>query len=262
MRRACAPSRRLALGVVGVIMASVAGCVSEPSGTIAPPASRAERLEAQVNLARGYLESEAPARARAPLDRALAIDSNSADALGLYAVYFLREGEPRLAETYFRRALRSDPAHAPNLNNFAALLLSEGRYREARDPLRRLVGDTGYAGRARAFERLGDVARRLGDAAAARDAFTRALALEPSLQGAALGLAEIALAAGDLPTAARYFADAREQGAPTRESLCFGQRLAARTGDTDLAASQALALRSLYPNAADPCVEPARRQGP
>ena len=107
-----------------------------------------------------------------------------------------------------------------------------------------------------------DVERRLGDAAAARDAFTRALALEPSLQGAALGLAEIALAAGDLPTAARYFADAREQGAPTRETLCFGQRLAARTGDTDLAASQALALRSLYPNAADPCVEPARTQGP
>ena len=80
--------------------------------------------------------------------------------------------------------------------------------------------------------------------------------------GAALGLAEIALAAGDLPTAARYFAGAREQGAPTRETLCFGQRLAARTGDTDLAASQALALRSLYPNAADPCVEPARTQGP
>jgi type IV pilus assembly protein PilF len=259
---AYAPSRCLALGVVGVIMASVAGCVSEPVGTVTAPASRAERLEAQVNLARGYLESEAPARALAPLDRALAIDSNSADALGLYAVYYLRESEPRLAETYFRRALRSDPAHAPNLNNFAALLLSEGRYREALDPLRRLVENTGYPGRPRVFERLGEVERRLGDSAAAREAFNRALALDPALEGAALGLVSIALDAGDLETAKRYFVSSSPRGAPTLQRICVGQRLATRTGDANLAASLALALRSGYPEAADPCAEPASTQGP
>lgn len=225
----------------------VAGCASDSSGT--QPASAEARLEAQINLARGYLESADPARARAPLDRALAIEPGSADALGLYAVYFLRESEPELAEQYYKRALRSDPDHAPNLNNYAALLVAQGRYREAVAPLQRLVADTGYRGRPMAFANLGLAERQLGDIAAARDAFERAIALESGQPEARLALAELDLARGRAVSALTHYEIYRGNARPTAASLCVGLRIARAVGDADEAASFRLSLRNLFPDA-------------
>ncbi|MFM7121074.1 MAG: type IV pilus biogenesis/stability protein PilW [Gammaproteobacteria bacterium] len=225
----------------------LAGCAVNTGG--AQPASREARLEAQINLARGYLESADPTRARAPLDRALAIEPGSADALGLYAVYYLRENEPELAEQYYKRALRADPDHAPTLNNYAALLVAQARYREALTPLRRLVADTAYRGRQLAFVNMGLALRQLGDMEAARDAFERAAALDPAQPDAELALAELDLAAGRAESARRHYEVYRANARPTAASLCVGIRLSRALGDADELASQRLSLRRLFPDA-------------
>lgn len=233
--------------LAGVTLMTLAGCVADTSSS--QPAPAGARLEAQINLARGYLESADPARARAPLDRALAIDPGSADALGLYAVYYLRESEPELAEQYYKRALRSDPDHAPNLNNYAALLVAQGRYRDALAPLKRLVADTGYRGRPLAFANLGLAERQLGDILAAREAFQRAVALDPGQAEARLALAELDLAGGRAASALTHYEIYRANAKPTAASLCVGMRIARAVGDADELASYRLSLRNLFPDA-------------
>jgi type IV pilus assembly protein PilF len=236
-----------AIGSATLLLVLLAGCVTE--GLDVPePASKADRVQAQINLARGYLESTDPSRARTPLENALKIDPGSADALGLFAVYYQRESEPGLAEEYYRRALRADPRHARNLNNYAALLYGQGRYREALGPLETLVEDTSYRGRPMAYETLGLTQLQLGRTAPAQAAFTRALALNPELPTSNLELADLAYRAADYATASQHYELFRARARQTPRSLCLGINLAVATGDVDQRASYEIALRNLYPD--------------
>jgi type IV pilus assembly protein PilF len=238
--------KRKVSGFAAVLALLLAGCVTETTG-VPEPASREARVQAQINLARGYLESDNPARARAPLERAIEIDPGSADALGLFAVFYQGQGEPKLAEDYYRRALRAEPRHARNLNNYAVLLVGQGRYRDALGPLETLVQDTAYRGRANAFESLGLARIQVGQPDKARAAFERALDINPELVTSHLELAALALADGDHASATRHYEIYRAKARQTARSLCVGIQLAAATGDADQRASYELALRNLYP---------------
>ncbi len=63
----------------------VGGCVTTHKGRLPQPASQELRMQAQLNLARGYLGKRDFDRAREPVERALAMDSRSAEALMLLA---------------------------------------------------------------------------------------------------------------------------------------------------------------------------------
>jgi type IV pilus assembly protein PilF len=232
--------------LIAVLGIALGGCVTETPG-VPEPASKEARLEAQINLARGYLESTNPARARAPLERALEIDPGSADALGLFAVFYQRDEEYDLAETYYRRALRADSRHPANLNNYAAFLYAQGRYKEALGPLQTLVSITSYRGRAMAFENLGLTQLRLGQNAEARAAFDRALGLSPEMSGSNLEMAALAYGDGDYRSAQQYYDVFRARSRQSPRSLCLGIKLARATGDADQRASYEVALRNLYP---------------
>jgi len=234
----------LTLGVLAVLLA---GCVTENTG-VPEPATKEARVQAQINLARGYLESDDKTRAREPLERALEIDPGSADALGLLAVFYQGEEEPELAEQFYKRALRADAEHAPNLNNYAGLLYSQGRYREALAPLKTLVGNTSYRGRATAYESLGLTQLQVGNVAEARAAFARALALNPTLADSNLELADLAYRESDYATAATHYELFRARARQTPRSLCLGANLARAQGDADQQASYAIALKNLYPD--------------
>jgi len=245
MRAAKRPVSRSAW-LIPVLALALAGCVTETPG--APePASREARVQAQINLARGYLDSDDPSRARVPLERALEIDPGSADALGLFAVFYQRDEEMELAEQYYRRALRADANHPANLNNYAALLYAQGRYKEALDPLQKLVAITSYRGRATAFENLGLTQMRLGEVEPARNAFRRALSLNPELPGSNLEIADLAYRDGDYRTAADHYDVFRQRARQSPRSLCLGISLARALGDSDQRASYEIALRNLYP---------------
>jgi type IV pilus assembly protein PilF len=249
------PSSRLQIAIWRsllpvVLVAALAGCVTE--GGVAPePAPKEARAEAQINLARGYLDSDDPSRARVPLERALEIDPNSADALGLFAVFYQRDEEPKLAEQYYKRALRADPAHPANLNNYAVMLYSQGRYEEALRPLESLVEITSYRGRAMAFENLGLTRLKLGATADARAAFGRALGLNPDLSASNLEIADLAYREGDYPTALKHYDVFRARARQSPRSLCLGINLARAVNDADQRASYEVALRNLYPQSTE-----------
>ncbi len=76
---------------VVLLVVFLAACVTESSGGLPPPAEDNIRLQAQLDLARGYFESQDWSRARPPLRRALEIDPRSAETHVLFAVLSERQ---------------------------------------------------------------------------------------------------------------------------------------------------------------------------
>jgi len=236
---------RLAWAVVGLVL--VCGCVTTDTGR-REPAPKHVQLQAQLDLARGYLEQRSWNRAKSPLERALAIDPRSAEAYTLMGVMFQGQNETRLAEEAYQRALRLNPRHVMALNNYGSFLYAQGRYEEALGPQRTLVRDPSYRERARAYENLGLTELEVGNTGRARDAFQRALSFNVVLPRSSLELARMAYEEGDRQSAEQYYDMFRSRARQTPRSLCLGIRLAGDAGNSDQAASYAIALKNLYPN--------------
>ncbi|MEJ2132392.1 MAG: type IV pilus biogenesis/stability protein PilW, partial [Gammaproteobacteria bacterium] len=206
-----------------------------------------ERLQAHLDLARGYLEKRDASRARKPLNRALSIDKRSWEAHDLYALLFQMEGESELADEHFRRALRSSPNNARVLNNYGAFLYSQGRYRDARRRLEKAIRDPSYVGRSQVYENLGLVQLKLGDVKDAERSFQRSLMLNAAQSRARLELAEIYFNRDEFDIARQYYEAFRNAERQNPRSLWLGIRLARIYSDEDAVASYGLQLRNLYP---------------
>jgi len=242
------------LAIVATVLGSLTACVTESTGGLPPPAPLEERVQAQLDLARGYLEQRDFVRAQPPLQKALEIDPRHVEAHVLIAVLFGVQSEKELAEFHYRTALRIDPDNAQALNNYGSFLYSQGRFADALQPLSRLVKDTTYRARSQAFENLGMAQLRLGQIDAAEASFERALDLNFRQPGAALELAEIAFARGDVELATARLLEFRSLARQNARSLCLNMKVAAHLEQQDLVASSALALKNLYPDVADQCL--------
>lgn len=245
---------RLLLALVLALSLPVA-CVTESTGP--SPAADAERVQAQLDLARGYMEENDFGQARRPLNRALEIDPRNVEAHVLLGVVNQAEGDEDLAEANFRNALRVSPDDPQALNNYASFLYGQGRYDEAVKPLRRLVQNPSYPARSQAYENLGIAELRIGERDRAREAFRRALSLNFRQPRSSLELAMLAFEDGEYPQAQRFYDDFRGLARQNARSLCLGLRLGRALGNADQVASYELALRNLYADSPDAqrCVE-------
>lgn len=237
-----------------VMLGSAAGCVTETTGGLPAPAEAEARVQAQLDLARGYIEQRNMMRARTSLNRALEIDPAHVETRVLYAVVLESENEYELAEDNYRAALRAEPANAQALNNYGRFLYGRQRYAEAIDVLSVLVQDTGYRARAQAFENLGLalIAAQRGEEAHA--AFTRSLELNFRQPRSSLELAAIELARGNYDTAQSQLISFRTYARQTPRSLCLGIQINRALGNADEVASNTLALKNLYPEQAAQCL--------
>jgi type IV pilus assembly protein PilF len=245
--RHAVPARWLAALAVVVLGGLNTGCVTTVDGVSQQPASQAQRVQAQLALARGHIETGDWQSARQPLERALEIDARSSDAHALLALVYQAEGSYGRAEESYRRALRFNRDNALALNNFGTFLFLQQRHGEARQMLLRAVEDTAYHARPQAYENLALVELALGEPARASDALERALRLNPDLPRAHLELADLQLARGDHAAALEHYARFRRLASQTPRSLWLGIRLSQAVRDRDAAASYALQLRNMFP---------------
>ena len=236
---------------VFLLVVFLSSCVTEITGGLPPPAEGEVRLKAQLDLARGYFESQDWSRARVPLDRALEINSRSAEVHVLLAELSEREDEPETAEKHLKRALKIDPDHSQALNNYGTFLYGQQRYFEALVPLRRLVADPGYHMRAQAYENLGLTELKVGEENAAKEAFSRALRLNLGQPRSSLELADIAYSEGNFDSARGYYQGFMSLARQNPRSLCLGMKIGHKFGETDQVASYALALKNLYPSSVE-----------
>jgi type IV pilus assembly protein PilF len=234
-------------GVAALLCALVSGCVTTEIGGV-QKAPTAQRLQAQLDLARGYLEIGDTQSARRPLERALNIDPRSSEAHVLLATVYLADGDKRLAEQEYKTALRDDPKNAMARNNYGTFLFAEERYKDARSQLQQAADDPNYGRRAQAFENLGLTELKLDQVDAAEQSFRRALLLNNALPRCYLELAQIEFAAGKFAAAKEDFAHYNALAKPTPRSLWLGIRLSRVLNDEDELASYAIALRNLFPD--------------
>lgn len=241
-----------------LLVLGVGGCVTQSTGGLPDPAGPADRVQAQLDLARGYLEQGNTERARAALNKAMEIDPKAVEAHVLLGVLNAAESEWGLAERNFRTALAIAPANPQALNNYASFLYSRGRYDEAVSYLRELVQNTDYRARSQAYENLGLAELKTGEVAAAKESFARALQLSFSQPQSSLELAQIAYDEGQIGMAIQRYDGFRSQAQQTPRSLCLGMKLAQESGNPDQLASYAMALSNLYPKSreARECVVP------
>ncbi len=234
------------------------GCVTSRTGGLPDPAAPADRVTAQLDLARGYLEQGNTERARTSLNKALQIDPRSVEAHVLLGVLNAAESEWGLAERDFKTALSISPKDPMALNNYGSFLYSRGRYEEAVHYLRILVQDPDYRARSQAYENLGLAELKINEVEAARDSFSRSLQLSFAQPIASLELAQISYDEGDIALASTHYDAFRTLAPQSSRSLCLGMKISQRKGDFDAMASYALALNNLFPNSPEvsECVVP------
>lgn len=229
------------------LLVAVAGCVTESNSNL-KTGTEQQRLQAYLDLARGYIEKNDYANARRALDGALKVDSSSSEAHVLLAAVYLGTGDKALADKEYKAALRSDPHNSMAQNNYGTFLFAEGRYKDAAKHLKIAADDVGYARRAQAYENLGMTQLKLNQAPDAEQSFLRALMLNRVQPRSAFELADLYFRAGDFPRAKQYFDAYNGMAQPTARSLWLGVRLSRVLGDQDQLASYALALKNLFPD--------------
>ena len=235
------------LTVVGLAVLLLGGCVTTIDGPDRKPSSQVDRLNAQLNLGRGYLRKKDYLGARAPLEKALQTDPTSPEAHVLMAILNEGEEEPELAEKQYLQALKLSPENPMAQSNYGRYLHSLGRLDEALKYLRKAVNESGYSGRALAYQNLGMAELQADNSKLAQDAFLRAVSFDSSLYSSVFELADIAFKAQDYVTSKKYYdlyAARIKQGA---RSLWLGIQLERRFNNTDSLASYELALRNLFP---------------
>jgi type IV pilus assembly protein PilF len=225
----------------------VAGCITtETKGP--KTGSSQQRVQAYLDLARGYLEKKDFVNARRPLEQALKVDPSSAEAHVLMATLYIADGDKQLAERQYKEALSHEPGNPMAQNNYGTFLFAEGRYKDAEKHLALAAENSAYGRRAQAFENLGLTQLKLNKPADAEQSFLRALMLNTAQPRSAFELADLYFAKGDFTRCKEYFDSFNAMSRPTSRSLWLGIRLSRVLGNDDQQASYAMALKNMYPD--------------
>jgi putative inorganic carbon (HCO3(-)) transporter len=138
-----------------------------------------------------YSQVQQPARARGAYAEAVARDRYEANALRLAASLAEQEQDLTAAREHFERLVELDPLGSESLLAAAQFELRHGGAEKARqllEPVVRALPDE-----AALWATLGDARAVLGDTQLARDAYERALALQPRHATATDGLAKLGM---------------------------------------------------------------------
>ncbi|WP_232301186.1 type IV pilus biogenesis/stability protein PilW [Gilvimarinus agarilyticus] len=204
-------------------------------------------LSSHVELALKYIESKNRESARHHLRRAFEIDSNSVDATFAMAMLYQLEGEPKLAEEYFKKALRIDSHYTRARNNYGAFLYSYERYDEAYEQFEKASKELDYDNRAEVMVNLGRTALKLDEPEKAQAAFERANRINAGLPVVKYELASLHFAEGDYAAAKRYLDAYGQIARPAPQTLLLGIKLERIFGNKDREASYAMVLKNKYP---------------
>ncbi|UTF60866.1 type IV pilus biogenesis/stability protein PilW [Gilvimarinus sp. DA14] len=226
--------------------ALLAGCVS----TVPPSKYQVDEekaLDSHVTLALKYIEAQNRESARHHLRKAFEIDSRSVDATFAMAMLYQLEGEPEMAEEYFKKTLRLDKNYTRGRNNYGVFLYNHERYQDAYEQFEIAAEDLDYDNRAQAMVNLGRTAIQLDKPEKAESVFEHANRLDPALPTVKYELAALNFTQKDYAEAKKYL-DAYEQIArPVPQTLLLGIKIERIFGNQNKEASYALLLKNRYP---------------
>jgi protein O-GlcNAc transferase len=211
-------------------------------------AKRDPSWENRYNLALALLYDQQPAEASTLLAALHSERPAHADTLMFLASAFeMQQKMPEALDAY-RAALVADPSNPDRTLDYTRLLMDMDRYDEAIQVVQTGVGDTSST----ALQlRLGAVEMLKGDYPAARNAFHAALDLDPALDAAYVGLAQIDARQGNDVEAIHILESAREKLPDHYPLEYYFGLLASRLGreqEAIIALGNAARLQPTFPN--------------
>jgi type IV pilus assembly protein PilF len=228
-----------------VICFLLVGCVAtNPSGKVI---DKNKSLGLHIQMAKGYVAKGNRESARFHLQKAFAIDPNSAAATGEMAQLYLIEGEPVLAEEQFKLALKRDKNLTEVHNNYGIFLFNQKRYEDAYAEFEKAAADLAFSGRAQALTNVGRVALKLGNVVRAQAAFEHAAILDKNSPDAFIELADINFQKQSYAEAKKNLDIYTAIGQQSSRSLYLGIRLENIFGNKDGEASLVSQLKNKFP---------------
>lgn len=226
----------------------LAGCVTTLDRP-KPVVDEEKVLESNVKLGMAYLQQKQRDSALRAFNRALEVDSKSAEAnMGLAIIHQLN-GELDLAEKSFKKAERGRVifSEANIAYTYGRFLMEGERYKEALSKFETAGKDIAFARRADAIYSMGVCADKLSDNKKAIASFEHALNLNTRHAPAALELAHQRFEARQYEQAKTYLDIYSRNARQSARSLWLGIRIERIFGNKDKEASYALALKNLHP---------------
>lgn len=227
-----------------LLVAVLSGCASTGQQG---QANNDQVMDNHLQLALGYIGTGERESARYHLTKASEVNRRAPGVLHAYALLYQSEGELDVAESHYRRAIAADRNFSRARLNYGVFLYSQRRFEEAYSQFETVTEDLDYELRAVAFSHLGLTALNLGRTERAAAAFRRAIQLDPVLARPYLELARLEFDAGNYPRSKQWLDQHNRLSQASPTSLWLGVRLASVFGDRDTEASNALALRNLFP---------------
>lgn len=231
---------------IAILIATLAGCVTTVTGSNTK-VDKEKALASYVQLILNDIRNKNYTLARLHIKKAEALDKDAPGLLNGRALLHQYEGEPKLAEQYFKQALKEDKYFSQARNNYATFLYAQKRFEEAKEQFEIVSRDVDYKRRAWSVLGLGQSAKQLGNTARAQSAFEQALALQPRMAQAMVELAEIHFDNKEYAESKKYLEAYNKASRQSPRTLWLGIRIERIFGNKDKEASQALVLKNLYP---------------
>ncbi|HAZ80043.1 MAG TPA: hypothetical protein DCX08_08930 [Porticoccaceae bacterium] len=177
--------------LAGVLLS---GCANNGSQASPQRLDNLNGFNQHVNLAKQYVAINNRDLARIHLGKAEKFTVKQYQKSQLYNAYALlyqSESEFRLAEENYRKGIKSNPKDSTVRYNFGSFLFSQKQYQKSMDEMLIVSSDLNYPRRPQAFYFVGMSQERLGDYAAAVQAFKKTISLSPQFLIGYLQLSKI-----------------------------------------------------------------------
>jgi type IV pilus assembly protein PilF len=179
---------------------------------------------------------------------ALSMDSKYAPAYGVRGLVHMSLFEDKKAEGDFERSLDLDGKDSGTRNNYGWFLCQRGRYKESMEQFMAAVKNPLYATPEKAYLNAGMCSKKFGKINEAEVFLKKALSLQPRMNEALLGMAELNFSKADYAGAKSYFLRLSRNGAElSAGDLLLAARVERKLGDRNAEASYKLQLRKRFP---------------
>jgi type IV pilus assembly protein PilF len=182
------------------------------------------------------------------LKLALSMSSKYAPAYGVRALVYMSLKEDSKAEDDFERSLSLDSKDSGTRNNYGWFLCQHGREKESMEQFMEAVRNPLYATPEKAFLNAGLCSKKFGKIKEAEIFLKKALAIQPRMNEALIGMAELSFAKADYAGAKSYYLRLARNGAElSAGDLLLAARVERKLGDKNAEASYKLQLRKRFP---------------
>jgi type IV pilus assembly protein PilF len=237
-----------------LIIMMLSGCTNQGGGSAGTPVdvtTHAQSLaKAHTELAASYYERGQYGIALQEVDVALRAKSNYAPAYNVRGLIRMALREDKQASEDFIQSLQLDSTDSGTHNNYGWFLCQRNRETEAIVQFLEAVKNPLYSTPETALVNAGLCSFKIKQLDSAEEYLLRALARQPQLAEALIGLAQVSFAKQDYAGAKSYILRFTKQKVPfSAEQLWLAIRIERKMGDYNAEDSYTLQLRKRFPDA-------------